>query len=66
VQVAEVRLRAGDQFPVRADQDAHHAVRGGMLRAHVDLEVGGGDVEHELALARGQRALLFGKRHRSA
>src|SRR4029079_3409189 len=63
VEVAEVRLRAGDELAVAAHQDAHHAVRGGVLRPEVHFEVGRADVEEVLALSRREDPRLLPDRH---
>ena len=38
VQIADHALEAENFFAIQAKNDAQHAVRGGMLRAHVDDE----------------------------
>ena len=45
VQVAQMRCDLVNDFPVRPEEQAQHAVRAGMLRPHVDEHLVGADVE---------------------
>ncbi len=45
VQIADVRRDFGDDFAVGPQHQPQHAVRAGMLRAHVDQHLVGADVE---------------------
>ena len=45
VQVADVRRDLGDDLAVGPQHEPQHAVRAGMLRAHVDEHLVGADVE---------------------
>ena len=45
MQVADVRLDFGNDFAVGAQHQPQHAVRAGVLRAHVDEHFVGADVE---------------------